>query len=191
MNYYIDIRLLGDTEVSLGFIWQKIYTEMHLALVKHKDSEHMSKIGFAFPHYMENFPLGDLLRLFTLTKEELELFNIKEKLEKFSDYVIISEIKEVPAKIKGYVTFSRRQVKSSPERLARRYAKRHNKTQEEALIIYDNVIGKETKLPFVIIKSTSSNQQMKIFIEKRIRDAEEKGLFSTYGLSKTSTLPCF
>ncbi|MBE0515727.1 type I-F CRISPR-associated endoribonuclease Cas6/Csy4 [Sulfurimonas sp.] len=191
MNYYIDIKLQGDTEISLGFIWQKIYAQMHLALVEHKDSEGMCSIGFAFPHYMELFPLGDMLRVFAPTKEELEILNIEEQLKKFSDYVIISDIKQVPTNIKGYVTFSRKQFKSNPERLARRYAKRHNKTLEEALSIYDDVSAKETKLPFVMMKSNSSNQQMKLFIEKNISDEQEKGLFSAYGLSKTSTVPYF
>lgn len=191
MNYYIDIKLLGDTEITLGFIWQKVYAEIHLALDEHKNSENMSKIGFAFPHYMEIFPLGDMLRIFSHSKEELELLRIKEKLRKFSDYVIISEIKEVPKSIKGYVVFSRKQFKSNPERLARRYAKKHDVTLEEALSIYDNMKAQETKLPFVMMKSSSSNQHMKIFIEKNVQDKEKKGLFSTYGLSKTSTVPCF
>ena len=191
MNYYIDIKLQGDTEISLGFIWQKIYAQIHFALVEHKNSDGMCSVGFAFPHYMELFRLGNILRLFAPTKEELEILNIEEQLKKFSDYVIISNIKQVPTDIKGYVTFSRKQFKSSPERLAKRYALRHNKTLEEALSIYENVSAKETKLPFVMMKSNSSNQQMKLFIEKNMSNEEEKGLFSAYGLSKTSTVPNF
>ncbi len=191
MNYHRDIKLLCDAEISLGFIWQKVYTQMHLALVEHKDAEGMSRIAFAFPHYMELFPLGDTLRLFTLTKNELELFKVEEQLKKFSDYVIISEIKEVPTKIKGYVTFSRRQFKSNPIRLARRYAKRHNKTLEESLSIYEDMNARETKLPFVMMNSLSSKHQMKLFIEKNISETNKKGLFNSYGLSKTSTVPCF
>lgn len=191
MNYYIDIKLLGDTEVSLGFIWQKVYTQIHLALVENKDSEGMCRIGSAFPYYRSVFPLGDTLRLFSATKEELELFKIEEQLKKFSEYVIINEIKEVPAEIKGNATFSRKQFKSNPIRLARRYAKRHNKTLEEALSIYSDMSAKQTKLPFVMMNSLSSKHQMKLFIEQSIKDEPIKGLYSTYGLSSTTTVPLF
>jgi len=191
MKYFIDIKLLSDTDISLGFIWQKVYALMHLALVEHKNSEGLCNIGFAFPHYKEIFPLGDTLRLFASKQKELELLKIDEELKHYSDYVKISEIKEVPTDIKGYVTFSRKQFKSNPIRLARRYAKRHNITLEESLNIYSNMDVKETKLPFVMMKSNSSDQQMKLFIEKNIRDEEEKGLFNAYGLSKTSTVPYF
>jgi CRISPR-associated endonuclease Csy4 len=191
MEYYTDIKLLGDTEVSLGFIWQKIYTQMHLALAEHQEREKMSKIGFAFPNYMQKFPLGDTLRVLASAEDELEVLHVKERLKNFLDYVTISDIKKVPTDIKGYMTFYRKQFKSNPERLAKRYAKRHNITLEKALSIYENMKAQETKLPFVMLKSNSSNQHMKLFIERCPSDTEVKGLFNTYGLSKTSTVPIF
>lgn len=190
MNYYVDITLLGDTEVSLGFIWQKIYAQMHLLLVEHQE-EKMSKIGFAFPYYMQKFPLGDTLRVFASTQEELETLNIEEGVKNFLDYVMINDIKKVPTEIKGYVTFSKKQFKSNPERLARRYAKKHNVKMEEALSLYKSMEAQKTDLPFVTLKSHSSKQYMKLFIEKSESDKEIKGLFSKYGLSKTSTVPDF
>jgi len=191
MKYYRDITLQGDTEISLGFIWQKIYTQMHIMLVEHQENEKMSKIGFAFPHYMENFPLGNKLRLFASTADELEVLKLQGRLKKFLDYISLSEIQKVPTDIKGYATFSRKQFKSNPDRLARRYAKRHNITVEQASSIYKNMEAKETKLPFVMLKSSSSNQHLKLFIERASSDIEIKGLFNTYGLSKTSTVPVF
>jgi CRISPR-associated endonuclease Csy4 len=191
MKYYIDIKLLGDTEVSLGFIWQKIYAQMHLAQAEHKNSENMCRVGFAFPRYMQKFPLGDTLRVFASTEDELEVLKIKERLKNFLDYVTISDKKKVPTDIKGYMTFDRKQFKSNPERLARRYAKRHNITVDEALKVYENMQAQKTKLPFVMLKSNSSNQHMKLFIERCTSDIEVKGLFNTYGLSKTSTVPVF
>lgn len=191
MKYYRDITLQGDTEISLGFIWQKIYTQMHIMLVEYQKHEKMSKIGFAFPHYMEEFPLGNVLRLFASTVDELEVLNLQERLKNFSDYVTLSDITKVPTDIEGYVTFSRKQFKSNPERLARRYAKRHDITLEEALGVYKNMEAQETKLPFVMLKSNSSKQHMKLFIERCTSDVEVKGLFNTYGLSKTSTVPVF
>jgi len=191
MKYYIDITLLGDTEISLGFIWQKIYTQMHLVLVEHKNNDGLSKIGFSFPHYMQKFPLGDTLRLLALTKKELKSLKLEERLENFLDYVVIGKLQEVPDDIKAYATFSRKQFKSNPTRLARRYAKRHNKTLAEALDLYRDMSAKESNLPFVMLKSSSSNQQIRIFIEKNIKEISIKGLFSAYGLSSTATVPLF
>ncbi|MFK5938315.1 MAG: type I-F CRISPR-associated endoribonuclease Cas6/Csy4 [Sulfurimonas sp.] len=191
MNYYKDIKLLDDTEISLGFIWQKVYAQMHLILVKHKDSEGMSKIGFSFPHYDEKFPLGDILRVFASAKEELELLKIEDQLKKISDYILVSDMKEVPSEIKSYVTFSRKQFKSNPVRLAKRYAKRHNVTIEEALDLYTNMSPQESQLPFIMMKSNSSDQQMRLFIKQSIKDKPLKGLFSTYGLSAMTTVPIF
>lgn len=191
MKYYIDIKLLGDTEVSLGFIWQKVYAQIHLALTKHQNSEGMCKVACAFPHYMEKFPLGNTLRIFALTKEELASLKIEVQLKNLLDYVMIDEIREVPNDVKGYATFSRKQFKSNPIRLARRYAKRHNISLEEALNSYKDMVVQESKLPFIMMKSNSSSQHMKVFIEKQTSDVQEKGLYNTYGLSKNSTVPLF
>ncbi len=195
MNYYIDIKLSGDTEISLGYIWQKVYAQMHLALVEQKNSEGMCRVGFSFPHYKEVFPLGDMLRLFSHTKEELELLNVEKQLKNFLDYVLVSGIKEVPNDVHSYVTFSRKQVKCNSERLARRQAKRKGISFEEALKNYeefDEEKKKEkNKLPYINIDSLSSQNKMKVFVAKEISLEPKEGLFSTYGLSKTSTVPCF
>ncbi len=191
MKYYIDIRLLGDTEITLGFIWQKVYAQIHLALVKVQDAQNMVSVGVAFPHYGGSFPLGDTLRLFTPAKEELELLNMEKQLKNLLDYVSIGEIKEVPIEITNYATFSRKQFKTNPARLARRYAKRHNVSLEEALKVYENMTDNESKLPFINIKSASTGQHLKLFIEKHQVMQEQVGKFNTFGLNKASTVPCF
>jgi len=199
MKYYIDIKLLGDTEITLGFIWQKVYSEVHLALVRQKDNDEMIGLGLSLPNYNQSFPLGDTIRLFAQTKEELTALKIEERLKKFVDYLNIESIKEVPNDIKTYVTFSRKRFKSNAEirRLAKRYAKRNNISEEEALAEYTLTEEKYTKLkeknklPFINIKSTSTNQFLKVFIEKKEMDKEEIGKFNTFGLSKTSTVPWF
>lgn len=196
MKYYIDIKLESDTEISLGFIWEKVYAQMHLAMVDQKDSEDMSKVGFSFPKYgNKSFPLGDILRLFAPTKEEFELLNAEEHLKDFSDYVLVGEVKEVPDNINTYVTFSRKQFKSNKERLVRRQAKRQGISIEEARENYkyfdEEKIIKDNKLPYVNMNSLSNQNKMKVFIEKNIKTEAVEGLFTSYGLSKVSTIPWF
>ncbi len=200
MHYYTDIKLITDTEITLGFIWQKVYLQIHLALVERRDADNKLSIGLAFPQYQkEAFPLGSVLRIFAETKEELEKLNINHWLARLLDYIEISKIQEVPKEIKTFASFGRKQFKSNAEirRLAKRHAKRNNISEEEALSLYANTeekykkLKEKNKLPFLNIKSLSNGHPMKIFIVKKESPKEHKGNFNTYGLSNTSTLPMF
>lgn len=200
MNYYIDIKLLGDTEITLGFIWQKVYTQMHLALVEIKDENNTVDIGFSFPLYDNHaFPLGDTLRVFAKSKERLKALNVNKWLNRLDGYAYEREIKEVPTDIKEYVCFGRKQFKSNAEigRLAKRYAKRNVVSEEEALLTFElteqkyTKLKEDNKLPFVNIKSLSNGHPIKIFIIKKKLENEEVGVFSTYGLSNFTTVPWF
>lgn len=194
MNYYVDIKLFSDSEVTLGFVWKKLYAQMHLALVEVRDENNLVSVGFSFPKYKEKvFPLGDELRIFANTKDELEHLDLSHWLERLLDYVSVSSIKEVPSTVNEFVTFGRKQFKVNAERLARRQAKRKGISFEEALKNYENFDEekKKTKLPFVNIKSLSSDREMKVFIQKSDKKERKEGQFSTYGLSNEVTVPWF
>jgi CRISPR-associated endonuclease Csy4 len=195
MNYYIDIKLLTDSEITLGFIWKKLYAQIHLALVEVRDDDSLVSIGLSFPKYTEDRFLGDTLRLFAPTQDELEALDLNQWLGRLLDYLTISEIKEVPSNTTEFVSFRRKQFKVNIERLARRQAKRKGISFEEALKNYENFDEEEKKrgnrLPYINVKSLSSEQEMKLFIEKSKVKEEKIGLFSTYGLSRESTVPWF
>ncbi len=182
---------MPDSEIALGFLWKKLYKQIHLALVEVKNEDNLVSIGVSFPKYSSDRFLGDTLRLFGFTKEDLEDLKLSHWLGKIVDYLIISEIQNVPCDISEYVTFSRKQFKTNVERLARRQAKRKGISFEEALKNYENFKEAETKLPFIMMESMSTGNQMKIFIEKTIKSEFKDGKFSTYGLSKTATVPWF
>ena len=79
MKYYLDITLLPDTDITLGFIWQKIYQQVHIALVDNKVGKNESVIAVAFPQYGEGaFPLGNQLRLLAETEQQLQTLNIEQ-----------------------------------------------------------------------------------------------------------------
>lgn len=200
MKYYMDIKLVEDTEISLGFIWQKLYTQMHLALVEIRDDNNQVDVGFSFPFYNNHpFPLGDILRVFANSKERLKELDLDRWLNRLDGYVYLGEVKEIPHEIKGYVSFGRKQFKSNAQirRLAKRYAIRNGISQEEALENYERteqkyeVLKEKNRLPYVNIQSLSNGHSMKVFIVKKNTEHEEQGLFSTYGLSSFATLPCF
>jgi len=194
MNYYVDIKLLTDTEITLGFVWKKLYAQIHLALVEVRDKDNLVSIGLGFPKYSDDRFLGDTLRIFAPTKEELEQLDLNRWVERLLDYLTVSELKEVPTTTE-FVSFRRKQFKTNAERLARRQAKRKGISYEEALKNYENFDEEEKKkknrLPYINVKSLSSDREMKIFIERSKAKEESQGLFSTYGLSSESTVPWF
>ncbi len=188
MNYYIEIALHFDQEIGLDFLWKKVFMQVHLALVENSKGT----IGVSFPECGNDyFPLGNKLRLFASSYQELKTLDLNNWLEKLWGYIDVSEIKPVPDGIKRYAKFTRRQVKTGKERLARRYAKRHNVTFNEALKYYENMEKKMLSLPFIKLQSLSTKQEMKIFIEKLTLEHPQKGSFNSYGLSSDATVPCF
>jgi len=193
MKHYIEITLLPDAEVGLGFIWQKVYQQIHLALVEVKDTDEKVNIGVSFPKYTNHaFPLGDTLRLFAKTPDELMALGLNKWLERLLDYVLIADIQEVPKNIETHVCFSRKQPKMDFMTRVEKQAKRHGVSIEEALNHFKNY-DKESvlSLPFVNIYSQTWKQPFPLFIEKRDTSLCVSEKFDTYGLSKEATVPWF
>lgn len=192
MKYYIEITLRPDAEIGIGFLWQKVYQQIHLALVEVKDENEKVDVGIAFPQYANSsFPLGYSMRLFGREVDDLNNLRLEYWLNRLADYVTVSEMKEVPKNIENYASFYRQQVKSNPERLARRQAKRKGISLEEAMLNYETMPEQISKLPFIIIESLSSAQKLKLFIQKEKKETLCEGKFNTFGLSKDSTVPLF
>ena len=195
MKYYLELTLLDCPEFSLYELWSQLYTQLHLALVEAKNQEQKVSVGFSFPQYRFNPEkklgfLGTKLRLFAQTEEELNQLHIKKWLDRLTDYVHITSIREVPENIKGYAVYKRKQPKTNAERLARHRAKRGDIDFDEALSRYQNVVT-TTDLPFIQMKSLTSGQPFKLFIEKQPAEQSASQVFSTYGLSSESSIPEF
>ncbi len=197
MKFFQEISLIEQIEISSYFIWAKLYAQLHLAFVKQKDADDSIAYGVSFPDYLSykdkgQGGLGQRLRIFANTKEELEALKLSQSLERLVDYVRINPIESVPEHVAGYAMYQRSQVKSNPERLARRYAKRHHIHYEEALSLYEKMTSAMTNLPFIQMKSLSSGQTFKLFIEKSLVQNVTLGrTFTTYGLSSVSIVPEF
>ena len=194
MKNYLDITLLPDADIALYFLWEKVYQQLHLALVETQGTNKQVKIGVSFPEYnRERFHLGSKLRLFAPSSDDLEAININQWLSRLTDYVHITSIRDVPeTKVEGYAHFKRLQLKSNNERLARRRVKRKKVREEEANIYYKDRKEVYSRAPFIRIKSLSSDKQYRLLIdfEKAETLQTAKG-FSTYGLSSKSTVPIF
>ncbi|WP_086981314.1 type I-F CRISPR-associated endoribonuclease Cas6/Csy4 [Vibrio aphrogenes] len=217
MKYYLDITLLPDTEINLGFLWFKVYQQIHLMLVENKIGEKDSAIGISFPQYGLNkgFPLGDKLRLLARSEQELTKVDVVRWLSRLEDYVHIKNIKPVPEKVEKFVYFKRWQHKS-PEKLRLNVAKRaeylsnkhgldFEETKNNLLKSIENYEEKSA-LPYINLTSLSTDKMVaheqrknfKLFIEKQVVDkpSENSKQFTCYGLSRRSvedgmTVPWF
>ena len=195
LEFYQEIELLEQPDISLSSVWPKVYTQLHLALADFKNRFGTQPIGVSFPDYgSECFPLGNRLRLFASSEKILADLNITLWFKRLIDYVNVKAIHPVPIrKVKSYAIFSRKTVKINPECIARRYSKRHpDVTYEEAL---KNIQSKKIQflnLPYLSLGSLSSQQHFKLFIDKKeISERTETLNFSTYGLSHQSSVPIF
>ena len=197
MKYYQEITLIDQAEISSYFIWSKLYTQLHIVLAEVKDTNNKVNIGVSFPQYLfekndknSKVNLGKKLRIFAQNEADLKKLDLKKWLDRLTDYVHITSIREVPENIKSYAIYKRKQVKTNAERLARHRVKRGDIGFDEALARYSNVVT-TTDLPFVQMKSLTSDQVFKLFIEKKNAEQSESQVFSTYGLSSESSVPEF
>jgi len=205
MKYYLDITLLPDAEANLGFLWQKIFQQVHIALVDNKVGDNESAIALSIPGYKsgkskeKDFPLGNILRLLADNEDALVKLNIHQWLKRLSDYCHIKPIKAVPADIKQYAQFKRKPVKSI-EKKAKRRAEHLNKPYAEVLA-YLLKEGKSSKspLPYINVESKDTKKRVEqggschfsLFIEHMLFDVPASGKFDCYGLSKIATVPWF
>ena len=214
MNYYLEITLLPNYEINLFSLWSKTFQQIHLGLVEIQDAQKRVPIGLSFPEYKmgEKFGiLGSKLRLFAADEAALTRFDVARRLNRLSDYVHCTGIRPVPDAVKGYAVYQREQPKTSKERLARRYAKRHNMDYEAALnskvelsvkpeagaecgktlMSYSEMPHQTILTPFIRLKSLSSSNTFCLWIKKSEVENSNDGTFTTYGLSATATVPEF
>ena len=128
---------------------------------------------------------------FAADQATLERLNITQWLARLADYVHVTSIRPVPEKLSGYAMYQRQQVKTNPERLARRYARRHGVALEQAMQHYQSMTAVRVATPFIRLRSLSSENTFCLWIKKTVVPDAVKGVFNTYGLSAKATVPEF
>lgn len=212
MRFYLEITLLPNPEVGLNFLWSKVFQQLHLGFVEMLDADQRGAIGVGFPKHSadgKRLGLGDKCRLFAEDEAILERFAAPQRLARLSDYVHCTGIRPVPDKLLGYAVYRRVQPKTNPERLARRYAKRHGVDLATALNMtvelraagenpayplsfrYCDMLKPSVALPFIRLQSLSGGQTFCLWIGKTEALAPVAGSFSAYGLSSVATVPEF
>jgi len=202
MKYYLDITLLPEADITLGFIWQKVYQQVHIALVDNKVDKNESSIAVSFPRYNteksgdQAFPLGNQLRLIANDKAQLTKLNIAKWLNRLEDYVHIKSIKAVPENV-THAAFVRMQVKGEARiekdmlSKAQRWAEKSGQPLNTCLAELEKSKPKaNSKLPFIWLESEETKQRnlnesrkFPLFIKKIEVTEEQIGTFNCYGLS--------
>lgn len=198
MNYYQEITLLPDPDITLGFLWQKIYQQLHIALVDKKVNQTQSAIAVAFPEYAcSAFQLGKKLRLLAAEREQLSQLHIEQWLARFSDYVHIKSIQAVPSQVKP-VSYIRQHIKGENRikqamlSKAQRWSAKTGKPLIECLKQLEKTRPqKHSGLPFIWLNSqqtkqqTGKHSQFPLFIKQMERTEAQNGTFTCYGLSQS------
>lgn len=200
MKYYLDITLLPDAEANLGYLWQKVFQQVHIALVDNKVGDNESAVALSIVDYGDkDFPLGNKLRLLADSEKTLQKLDIHRWLNRLSDYCHIKPIKPVPGAVTKYACFKRKPVKSI-EKKAQRRAVHLNKPYDEVLAyLLEEGQSNQCKLPFINVESQDTKKRAEqgvscrflLFIEQALFEAPVSGKFDCYGLSKTATVPWF
>lgn len=184
MNFYQDIRVLEDPEFSEAMLMAALFAKLHRALGAYGEGD----IGVSFPQAAKT--LGNTIRLHG-SQQALSAIAATSWLKGLRDYTECSDILAVPEKV-AYRTVSRVQVKSSAERLRRRSVKKGWLTEEQARLQILDANEQRTSLPFIVLKSLSTEQMFHLFIRQgELQTQPTTGKFSSYGLSATATVPWF
>ena len=183
MNFYCDIKVLPDPEASEPVLISNLMAKLHRALVELKEVN----IGISFPNVDKT--LGDTLRLHGDETDLKQLFDLNW-LKGLRDYCSQTSALQVPEDCE-YRCVKRKQAKSADNKRKRSIAKGWL-SAEEATLKIGNEQQKMLRLPFVQLKSTSTGQVMKLFIEHGgLQDKAVEGQFNRYGLSSSATVPWF
>ncbi|WP_041719515.1 type I-F CRISPR-associated endoribonuclease Cas6/Csy4 [Desulfurivibrio alkaliphilus] len=184
MDCYVEISLLPDPEFPDSILMNALFAKLHRALAENGKQE----IGVSFPEFGKK--LNSKLRIHG-SEESLKRLMDLNWIQGMKDYTRVSGIAKVPDSCQ-YRTVKRVQAKSSVDRLYRRSVKKGWLSEENAEQQKERAREGRLKLPFVQLKSQTTGQQFRLFIQHgSLQEKPVTGRFSSYGLSNEATVPWF
>jgi len=184
-DHYLDIHLLPDPEFAPDQLLRALFAKLHRALVQLGDGS----VGISLPGHSAR-GTGSHLRLHG-SLNALAQLQALDWLTGMRDHIRLGELATVPSGCQ-YRVVRRVQVDSNPERLRRRLMKRQGLDADTARQRIPDSAMRLTALPWVEMRSLSSGQRFRLFIEHGpLQDTATPGRFSSYGLSASTTIPWF
>ncbi|MBA3487643.1 MAG: type I-F CRISPR-associated endoribonuclease Cas6/Csy4 [Lysobacter sp.] len=187
MDHYIDIEVRPDGELAANHLMGALYANLHRALVRME----CSALGVSFPRHDDAAPsIGNCLRLHG-TCDALAALMSSQWLSGVRDHLNIHGPSPLPV-VHVHRRVRRVQPKSNPARMRRRLVRRHGISAEEALQKIPDSAAELVRLPFIQVRSTSTEQTFRLFVAHDPDQIQAvPGAFNAYGLSQTATIPWF
>ena len=183
MKHYINIKVLPDPEFTETILMNALYAKCHRILGEVGEGD----VGVSFPNHKKT--LGAVLRLHG-TEAKLNKIMAENWLKGLGDYTQVSTVLTAPDSGQHRTVAHVR--KKSPHNKRQRVIKKGWLTEQEAYEKFKDSDQVLLKWPYAQIKSLSTQSNMRVFIKHGdIVDVSVTGQFSTYGLSKTATIPWF
>ncbi len=184
MDHYLEITLLPDPEFEEQVLLNALFSKFH----RGASQAVPGRLGISFPRAGKR--LGGQLRIHGGARD-LDTLMATPWLKGLGDYCQVSDIQPVPEHCQ-YRTVRRVQTKSAHNKRKRSVAKGWLTVEEAYEKIPDDEPKKRHTEPFVQIKSLSSSNTMRVYIQHGdLQDTAVSGEFSSYGLSATTTIPWF
>lgn len=184
MDYYLDIQVEPDLEISTPALLNNLFAKFHRVLAKSCKGQ----VAVSFPRYGR--VLGDVLRIHG-PESAIQLLMAQPWLKGLRDYTKVGDILPVPSDIIGFRTVSRVQRKS-PQNLRKRSIAKGWLTEEEARHKIPDTKQLKLDLPFLQLQSLSNKNVLRIYVKHG--DITQKaviGEYSSYGFSAQATVPWF
>ena len=189
MDHYVDIRVLPDPDFAPTLLMNALFAKLHRALVDLRSQ----RIGISFPDLRmgpKGRGVGERLRLHGAVTDLDHLMGTAW-LTGMHDHLATEAPTRVP-EFTVHCAVRRIQTKSNPERQRRRIARRKGISLKDAVRLIPSDVGRRLDLPFVTVKSQSTGQTFRLFIEQHPNISQPvSGDFNQYGLSTTATVPWF
>ncbi|OBU17878.1 type I-F CRISPR-associated endoribonuclease Cas6/Csy4 [Photobacterium aquimaris] len=183
MDSYIDIQLKPNAEMRETELSCKVFTKFHKALVKLNTNQ----IGISFPQ--AHVKLGRLFRI----HGEASLLNDLEGLawlESLGGCCRVGAVIAVPEQVQ-YRNISAKKSNMSNAKL-RRLIKRGNLDQDGIKRYKVKMLSQGFEQPYLDLFSSSTGQIYRKFFDfSDLMNDPVEGVFDSYGLSKTATVPWF
>lgn len=198
MWYYQEITLHPTADVPESFMMSNIYGKLHLALSGSRDTEGKIHCGVSFPEYSLNpKTLGKKIRVLSQNKDALKGLSLDSVFSLLIKrrYIHLTPIRAVPIQLVKHYAVYRRLGLANARCKARRFAKRHAVSVDEAESFFPR--EKNDELPYVWFNSHSTGQNFGLIIQKQLVEGkechpEDMSLdFSSYGLSGHQFVPEF
>ncbi|UOO82561.1 type I-F CRISPR-associated endoribonuclease Cas6/Csy4 [Uruburuella testudinis] len=185
LSHYIELKAIPQADMMQAEVISHLMQQIHRRL-----PTYAGRIGTAFPGYSQQRTLGGIIRLFG---SRADIQQLHDALQTLADYALIDAPAAVPSTHR-HAVFARWQPKGqSDRRRAESRLKAQGLSDSEICQRLYNKQLKQTdlRIPFVQMYSSSTGQHFPLWITCRSKSQMQTGLFNSYGLSHTTTVPAF